>query len=170
MDKDLITQELDQWLQDFVEKPHVGLENWAPCPYARKARLDKQIKILFSGIPDLKHETWACLPSLTLQEVVIICFDHEQINVSELQKLVMDWNTELMPQDYVILEDHPDAPEHVNGVHMNFGKCGLLLIQKLSKLNDASDKLRAGGYYNVWSDDALAQVVTWRYKLDFGNL
>jgi hypothetical protein len=68
-----------------------------------------------------------------------------------------------MPTDYVILEDHPAAPEYVNGIKMNFGLCGLLVIQKLSKLNNASDKLREQGYYDHWDQKALNEVVTWRY-------
>jgi hypothetical protein len=69
-----------------------------------------------------------------------------------------------MPVDYVILEDHPDLPEFVNGVQMNFGFCGLLVIQKLNKLNNAADQLRKKGYYDMWNQEALDEVVTWRTK------
>jgi hypothetical protein len=47
---------------------------------------------------------------------------------------------------------------------MNFGHCGLLVIQKLSKLNNAADKLKGQGYYDTWSQQALDEVVTWRYE------
>ena len=33
-------------MKEFVEVPNAKLGNWAPCPYARKARLDKQIEIV----------------------------------------------------------------------------------------------------------------------------
>ena len=67
-----------------------------------------------------------------------------------------------MQEDYVVLEDHPDKLEYVNGVNMNFGKCGLLLIQKLSKLNEASSQLKAKGYYDHWNQQVLDDVVNWR--------
>ena len=69
-----------------------------------------------------------------------------------------------MPINYVILEDHPLSPEYINGVNMNFGSCGLLLMQKLDKLNSASDQLRDKGYYKHWSKEDLDSVVTWRNK------
>jgi hypothetical protein len=70
----------------------------------------------------------------------------------------------LLLTNYVILEDHPDIPEYINGVCMNFGKCGLLLIQNLDKLNSASDQLRDKGYYSHWTCNNLDDVVNWRYK------
>jgi hypothetical protein len=70
-----------------------------------------------------------------------------------------------MYDDYVILEDHPDSIESVSGVRMNFGECGLFVIQKLSKLNEASNKLKSAGYYDYWDQKSLDNVVTWRYKL-----
>jgi hypothetical protein len=29
------------WIENFVEVPHPALGGWPPCPYARKARLDR---------------------------------------------------------------------------------------------------------------------------------
>ena len=69
-----------------------------------------------------------------------------------------------MPMNYVILEDHPNIVENINGVCMNFGECGLMVLQKLDKLNNASDQLREKGYYKHWSQEDLDSVVSWRYK------
>ena len=97
------------------------------------------------------------------KEVVVICFDHTKISAQELEKLIKIYNQQvLMARNYVILEDHPDAVELVNGVHMNFGHCGLLVIQKLDKLTTASEQLKSKGYYDTWSQSELDQVVTWR--------
>ena len=103
------------------------------------------------------------LPELDHTEVVVIYFDHTKISALELEKLINVYNRQvLMARNYVILEDHPDAVELVNGVHMNFGHCGLLIIQKLDKLTTASEQLKSKGYYNTWSQSELDQVVTWR--------
>jgi len=72
--------------------------------------------------------------------------------------------TVLMPLDYVILEDHPASVEMLNGVSMNFGQCGLLLVSKLSMLNNASVHLKSKGYYDHWPIENLDAVVTWRFK------
>ena len=45
---------------------------------------------------------------------------------------------------------------------MNFGKCGLLLVQQLSKLSTPSDQLSEKGYYDDWPQENYADVVAWR--------
>ena len=40
-----VTQDIEHWIKNFVEVPHPALGGWAPCPYARKARLDQDYVI-----------------------------------------------------------------------------------------------------------------------------
>ena len=61
-----------------------------------------------------------------------------------------------------MLEDHPDATERINNVVMNFGLCALLFIQKKDKLAQASQQLKSKGYYSVWTEEELEEVVNWR--------
>ena len=42
---------------------------------------------------------------------------------------------------------------------MNFGKCSLVLVQRLSKLNTASTILKKQGYYDEWPDANYDDVV-----------
>lgn len=163
MDETYIRSSLLEWIVNFVEQPNSLLGDWPPCPYARKARLDNKFKILFDYSKDFADSIAYSKLLLETNDVVIVCFDHTQINAEITQQLVKNHNTLLMRDDYVILEDHPDAAEFVNGLNMNFGKCGLLLIQRLSKLNDASNQLRSKGYYNYWDKKSIDEVVSWRY-------
>jgi hypothetical protein len=158
---------IKNWLENFIESPHPALSNWPPCPYARQARINE--RIAFVGI-DAYHLTSAVSQHaglLKTHDVVVMYFDYNQITPELLQQQVQDLNHKIMTDDLVILEDHPGAPESINGVNMNFGDCGLAILQKLSDLNQASDQLRNKGYYNVWSSDNLAAVVNWRYRSDF---
>lgn len=164
MDQEKIKAELDQWLVEFVEANNSQLKNWAPCPYAKAARVAGMIGVAFSSVPELVDSIKESIDTLATKDVVVICFDHETISPEQLQEFVAGMNRTLMPADYVILEDHPNAPEYVNGVKMNFGLCGLLVLQKLSKLNNAADKLKSQGYYDTWDQQALDDVVTWRYE------
>ena len=158
-----IELKLTEWMINFVEKPHPGLGQWAPCPYARQARISNQVKIVHSDHNRLMATVEQELPELEQKEVVVICFDHTKISAQELEKLIKVYNQQvLMARNYVILEDHPDAEELVNGVPMNFGYCGLLIIQRLDKLTTASEQLKSKGYYNTWSQAELDQVVIWR--------
>lgn len=165
MNEEQIKKQLFEWMEGFVEKPNSKLGDWPPCPYARQARINNKIEIQFSEIDTLLSYVNNCLPLLEDKEVVVICFDHNRINATTLQEWVNEINDSLLiPKNYVILEDHPNAVEYVNGVKMNFGSCGLLIIQKLNKLNDASMQLQEKGYYNHWDKESLDYVVNWRNK------
>ena len=162
MDQELIKQQLNEWMINFVEKPNPQLGNWAPCPYARKARIENKIVILFADAMNLEEEVEKALPLLVGKEAFAMCFDHNLISPEDLEHRIMRLNASLMPRNYVVLEDHPDNKEYVAGVRMNFDKCGILLVQELSQLNDAAAKLKEKGYYDVWSKKNLDYVVNWR--------
>jgi hypothetical protein len=164
LDQELVKQQLTTWMQDFVEKPNALLNNWPPCPFARQARVSNNIDIVFADPEDFDSAVQDSIDTLEHKEVVVICFDHRQISVGDLQSWVEATNQLLMPKNYVILEDHPESAEFVNGVAMNFGPCGLLVLQKLDKLAQAEQQLKAKGYYDTWDQAALDSVVTWRHK------
>ena len=164
MNEEFIKEQLSEWMVNFIEKPNSLLGNWAPCPYARQARIANKIEVQFTEVSNMFETINEQLSKLEHKDVIIICFDHNRISPEFLQEFVVSTNTLLMKNDYVILEDHPNTPEYVNGVKMNFGHCGLLLLQKLSKLTEASDLLKEKGYYDVWSKQNLNDVVNWRNK------
>ena len=164
MNREYIMLELTSWLVNFVEKPNPLLGDWAPCPYARQARIGNLIEIVFADSNKLNNAVEQALPSLENKDVVIICFDHTRIESIAVGQLVEKVNQKLMPQNYVVLEDHPARVESLNTVPMNFGKCGLLLVQKLSKLNAASEQLKQKGYYDKWPAESMDYVISWRHQ------
>ena len=44
MDKNTVINDVKTWIDDFVTKPNHLLNDFPPCPYARKAMLDKKFK------------------------------------------------------------------------------------------------------------------------------
>lgn len=156
-------KQLINWMKTFVEVPHPTLGDWPPCPYARHARIDNKIAFIESKFGNLVNTVEQNLVLLDTKDVLVIWFDHNDVDPVTLSGFVRAHNELLMPRDYVILEDHPDALEFVSGVNMNFGKCALLLVQRLSKLNKASDQLQLKGYYQHWDNAAYEEVVSWRY-------
>jgi hypothetical protein len=158
---------IKNWLENFIERPHPALGDWPPCPYARQARINECIAFVGVAVQQLESAVAQYAGLLETHDVVVMYFDHYEITPGLLQQQVQDLNHKIMGDDLVILEDHPGSPELINGVSMNFGACGLAILQKLSDLNQASDQLRNKGYYNVWSSDNLAAVVNWRYRSDF---
>lgn len=165
MDEQFIKIKLLEWMKNFVESPHSFLSGWAPCPYAKAARLNNRIEIIFSSVENLKLSIIKNLHLLDIKDVLIVCFDHTLISSKNIEQVVNKFNKELMLNDYVILEDHPEQEEILNSVKMNFGYCGLLLIQRLSKLNKAAEQLKNQGYYDCWPKENLDDVVNWRYAV-----
>jgi len=161
MDEQAIRRELEHWLVNFVEQPNPLLKNWPPCPYARQARLSKQILTVF----DSPLEIAQYVNHLDDYDVIVLCFDHTLFSASQIELFTTHVNSILIWQDCVVLEDHPNLEELVNGVKMNFAKCGIMVLQRLSKLNAAADQLKQKGYYDTWSQENLDQVVNWRYDL-----
>jgi hypothetical protein len=160
-----IVEKLTKWMTAFVEVPNPKLGNWPPCPYARQARINDKIEIIYSPHDIIPSTVEQNLNKLEDKDAFIVYFDHKMIQPDALAELVKVYNESfLMPRNYVALEDHPDCVEYVNGVKMNFGECGLLIVSKLDKLNEASDKIRDKGYYKHWSQEELDSVVSWRYK------
>lgn len=167
MNEEEIKKDLITWMKEFVEKPNSLLGNWAPCPYARQARLQDKVDITFVEpeflLSRIRLDT--TLWKDNEQEAIVYAIDHKKVNARDLAERCNNWNTNLlMKDDFVILEDHPYTVEHVNGVHMNYGKCALVILQKLSKLNEASEKLKDKGYYDTWSDKEKKFVVDWRFN------
>ena len=153
-----VNARLKDWLVNFVEVEHPSLGGWAPCPYARQARLNNKIFVVIDDPTQISNH----LDKLDHYEVVIVCFDAVEYPAEQISKFVLHINSLLEEQDAIVLEDHPDLVEHINGVPMNFGYCGLLIMQRASKLKTASEQLKRAGYYDVWSEQELAEVVNWR--------
>jgi hypothetical protein len=54
-----VKHNIEQWIVNFVEVPHPDLGGWAPCPYARKARLDQDFDVRLGGNPfTISHNQW----------------------------------------------------------------------------------------------------------------
>jgi hypothetical protein len=164
MNFNLIKTQLTEWLVSFVEKTNPALNNWPPCPYARHARINNKILILESSIANLTKTVTESLTMFEQYDAAVICFDHTLLSGPDCQQLAAELNNNIMQNDYVLLEDHPDIKEYIAGVNMNFGQCGLFVISPLSKLNAAASQLRTKGYYDTWSQAESDEVVTWRHK------
>jgi hypothetical protein len=160
MDQQQVTEKLLAWMEEFVEVPHPGLGGWPPCPFARQARLSKNIDIrhgqdVYADCLSLLYYDWS-------KEVVIFWYD--DIDAESFIDDVNRANSTLLSKDIVALEDHPATEEIIAGVKMNFGLCPIIVLQKNSKLNQSADQLREKGYYHSWSQSDLDKIVTWRYK------
>lgn len=155
MDIEQVKQDIESWIENFLEVPHPALGGFSPCPFARAARIKKSYSVYLGADPyyDLKNRGRQGMGD---REVVIYVYDPQEWNHSMLSGSIELVNREvLLPRDMIALEDHPDDPEIVNGVVMNQGQYALALVQSLSDLDAKARQMAAKGFYHNWPEEYL---------------
>lgn len=161
LDLEQVSRDIESWIETFVEVPHPALGGWAPCPYARRARLDKDFEVRLGVNPyfDLKVVSQTGIS----KSVVIFVYDSKAYTAEQFSVQLDSANQEfLLSQDLLALEDHPDLPELVNGVSMNQGTYALALVQSLSDLNNKAQQIARKGFYDTWPKDYLQELFAHR--------
>ena len=155
---DIVRADIEQWIINFVEVPHPSLGGWAPCPYARQARLNKEFDVKLGLAP--MHDLIALSKTgLGSKSVVIIAYDpilHAHKDFSSALNVANEQF--LLPNNLLALEDHPADPEIVNGVAMNQGTYALALVQGLSDLNAKAELVAKKGFYKDWPEEYLTTL------------
>jgi hypothetical protein len=157
LDLERVSYDIERWIANFVEIPHPSLGGWAPCPYARKARLDRDFEVRLGVNPyfDLKGVSQTGIT----KSVVIFAYESTAYTPEQFNTLLQSANTEfLLDKDLLALEDHPATPEIVNGVSMNQGIYALALVQNLTDLNVKARALASKGFYTGWSESYLQEL------------
>jgi len=155
LDLDTVTQDIEQWIVNFVEVPHPAIGGWAPCPFARSARMKKTYDVRIGIDPyfDLKNQArWG----MGDREVIIYAYDPAEWPYELFSNSLKNANREhLLKADIIALEDHPADVEIVNGVCMNQGTYALALVQSLSDLNTKAQTMADRGFYHNWPEEYL---------------
>jgi hypothetical protein len=155
---DTVQADIESWIQNFVEVPHPALGGWAPCPYARKARLDRDFEVRL-GLAPMHDLIRISKEGLGGKSVVIIVYDPVVHPYKDFSSALNIANKEfLLPNNLLALEDHPEDPEIVNGVAMNHGTYALALVQGLSDLNNKAQLVAKKGFYDTWPEEYLTAL------------
>jgi hypothetical protein len=163
LDLDRVTYDIERWMATFVEVPHPALGGWAPCPYARRARLDRDFEVRLGINPyfDLKVVAQTGIT----KSVVIFVYESTAYSYEHFHTQLEDATTEfLLAKDLLVLEDHPDSPEIVNGVSMNQGTYALALVQSLTDLDGKARLMASKGFYDTWPEIYLQEL--FRHRQD----
>jgi hypothetical protein len=155
MELEQVKQDIESWIENFVEVPHPALGGFPPCPFARQARMKRTFEVYLGADPyyDLKNRArWG----MGDREVIIYAYDPEEWSHELFSASIESANTEhLLRADLLALEDHPAYVENVNGVVMNQGKYALALVQCLSDLNTKAKLMASKGFYHGWPEEYL---------------
>jgi hypothetical protein len=164
LDLATVQYEIEHWIESFVEVPHPALGGWAPCPYARKARLDRDFTVRIGVNPyfDLLN---VARDGLGSKSVLILAYDPNEFFYSQFTSDIKAANEEALLQNNLLaLEDHPSDPEIVNGISMNQGTYALALVQSLSDLNEKAQLVAKKGFYDTWPEDYLQAL--FKHRID----
>ena len=155
MELEQVKQDIESWIENFVEVPHPALGGFPPCPFARQARMKRTFEVYLGSDPyyDLKNRArWG----MGNREVIIYAYDPAEWSHELFSTSIESANTEhLLRADMLALEDHPVDVENVNGVIMNQGKYALALVQCLSDLNTKAKQMASKGFYHGWPEEYL---------------
>jgi hypothetical protein len=159
-----VQKDIEQWIENFVEVPHPALGGWAPCPYARKARLDRDYEVTL-GLAVIHDMVKLSKNGLNGKSVVIVAYNVNDYSHEAFSRDVDMANQQfLLPNNLLALEDHPEDPEIVNGVKMNQGTYALVLVQSLSDLNEKAQLVAKKGFYDSWPEKYLE--VLFKHRTD----
>lgn len=154
MDIEQARRDILQWVTDFVEVANPALGGWAPCPYARAARVNNLLEIRAGGADpyvDLRGVT-----DMAGRDVIALVYDHTMFTGEEFNELVYSANPAFLAgRGLMALADHPSDKEEVNGVVMNQGQYAIVFVQDLAKLNRFARQLAEKGFYQGWPEDYL---------------
>lgn len=155
LDLETVKADIERWITNFVEVPHPALGGWPPCPYAKKARLERDFDVRV-GIDPYYDLVNISKHGLNGKSVVIIAYDPAVWNYEQFSYSLNEANSKyLLRNDIIALEDHPADPEIVNGIAMNQGTYSLALVQSLSDLNVKAKHMASKGFYDTWPEEYL---------------
>ena len=186
--REQIIEDVRLWSKHFLEVPNLHLGGVPACPFAKKAWMDKKVwgAVKTKG-STYKKELNNCIKNLDFskKDILIFCDPYYSYNPDELHLATEEYNYWHNKNDLYFMSFHPlnpattkdqeflvnpqgEAPEIPSTL-----KYSMMLVQKFSQLQAASDKLHKQGYYREWPDEYYRDVVVSRaikYKKINGGL
>jgi hypothetical protein len=165
-----IEEDLRSWSEHLLEVPSVHLNGLPPCPFARKAWAENQVRII---------ETQDVLTSALLHRDLVTSYDLVVIasyNIPDpelMEQKIEAYNNAYAKDDLYFMLFHPEYgaeeaeldflydTDWVSNIEDEY--C-MIFIQSLSKVDDASLQLEKKGYYDAFPKDEYETLVLNRRK------
>ena len=166
-----VYHELVDWSSTVLEKANPYFNNLPPCPYARQAWLDGRVSVLFK-YEDNKQALYNTISqfddNFDLAIIVDFKFDEDpdqfHTYLDEINDVIADGM--FVDRDIWVMGFHPhdEESEFVSEVEHGFepqidAEYAMIFVQRLSKLQEAADKLDKKGYYDKYNGEYNAQDI-----------
>ena len=146
-------QNLKNWILDYLSKPNPVFNDLPPCPFAKKAWLDGNVKIKkFVNYDDLQESIKYVVDS----KVTIFYFEYPLLPKVEKLKNIVSWLGKKYP-DHIFYDEHPDIVEEVGGEVVNSGVTAII-IQDRKDLLEKRAELQKTGYYDKWTPEMKERI------------
>ncbi len=182
-----VKQDVRKWSELFLEVPNQHLGGYPACPFAKKTWADNKVIVEVKRKNKwYKSELNGHIQQLdfSVHELLIFCDPYFNYSLEEFQNVIDEYNTWYNKKDIFFMGFHPHNPANEeeqeflvtpNGstpIIENSIDYSMMLAQKFSQLQEASDKLHKAGYYDKWPKGYYQDVVVSRaktYKRIFGG-
>ena len=182
-----IKNDVRKWSENFLEIPNKHLGGFPACPFAKKSWKDEKVLVHVKRKNKwYKSELNGYLKQLDLDvhDILIFCDPYFNYSLDEFQNIIDAYNNWYNKKDIFFMGFHPLNPANEEEQEFLVTPNGdtptvtsdlaysMMLAQKFSQLQEASDKLHKAGYYNKWPKGYYQDVVVSRaktYKRIFGG-
>ena len=177
--KQEITDDVRKWSEHFLEVPNKHLGGFPACPFAKKTWQDNKVVVeIKRKYKQYKAELNAHIKKLDFKvhEILIFCDPYFNYSLDEFQNIIDDYNEWYNKKDIFFMGFHPKNPANEEEQEFLVTPSGempqvesdlaysMMLVQKFSQLQEASDKLHKSGYYKLWPRGYYQDVVVSRQK------
>ena len=185
--KKQIIEDVRKWSQHFLEIPNKHLGGYPACPFAKKSWSDNKVVVEVKRKQKwYKSELNAHLKQLDfyVHDLLIFCDPYFNYSLEQFQDIIDAYNDWYNKKDIFFMGFHPHNPANEEEQEFLVTPNGdtptvesdlrysMMLAQKFSQLQEASDKLHKAGYYDKWPKGYYQDVVVSRaktYKRIFGG-
>ena len=182
-----VKRDVRRWSELFLEVPNKHLGGYPACPFAKKTWDDNKVVVEVKRKSKwYKSELNGHIRQLdfSVHELLIFCDPYFNYSLEEFQDVIDDYNNWYNKKDIFFMGFHPHNPANEEEQEFLVTPNGdtpivedsinysMMLAQKFSQLQEASDKLHKAGYYDKWPKGYYQDVVVSRaktYKRIFGG-
>ena len=148
--KILIVEEIKRWIQDVLSVPSDHFNGLPPCPYAKSAWVNNDVKIAFGT----RHDVMNICDEWDNQEASLVIVVIEGVE-KELSVWCEERNTHLAFENLTLMPFVPEdtigtgqpEEEMTNWEPLTDEEYSMVFVQELTELETASAHLMSKGYY-----------------------
>ena len=166
MNKDLIKQDIYDWVVNYIEANHAFYDyKFPPCPFAKAARLKGMLDIQVceqGSYYNFAEKYVTSMSTDTNFTVRILVYPHSLKYRFWMKKQIAKLNTKIVGMDlYAQIGSAIKTKSKYPGL-LETGPYGIVIINRLSDILSGHQSLLKTDYYKSWSDQHYHAVVTRR--------